>query len=293
MEKSRLPSARADNSRKLRSPFEGAVPAAPFFSMTETVLALDSVSIDEGSSRRVDRVSFSIPAGAVYALLGRTEISTLVRCALGQQKPSEGRALLFGEDARKNRRQVRKRVAVVAAGTADSSRIPELRRALETSPELLVLENPALRLGDDARKALFEELRAALALRRFTVFLAATEPAGVDSIADRVGILAKGRLAIDEDLPAVLRRFRRISYRNEITETRTEYGNELDRFDAVRVRVRGWGAEAVVSNYDESAFEGFRLQDGVMDARSTPMSLAEIFAAVAGEPASPDSGFPK
>jgi ABC-type multidrug transport system ATPase subunit len=261
--------------------------------MTDTVLALDSVSIDDGRSRIVDRVSFSIPAGIVYALLGRTEIPTLVRCALGQRKPSEGRALLFGEDARKNRRKVRKRLGIVAAGTTDSSRIPELRRALETSPDLLVLENPALGLGDDARSALFDELRAALARRRIAVFLAAAEPAGVDSIADRVGILAKGRLSIDEDLPVLLRRFRRISYRNEITETRTEYGNELDRFDAVRVRARGWGVDAVVSNFDESAFEGFRLQDGVMDAGSTPMSLAEIFAAVAGAPASPDPGAPK
>lgn len=261
--------------------------------MTETVLALDSVSIEEGRGRCVDRVSFTIPAGIVYALLGRTEISPLVRCALGQQKPSEGRALLFGEDARKNRRKFRKRVGVVTAGTADSSRISELRRVLETSPELLVLENPALGLGDDGRKALYEELRAALALRRFTVFLATTEPAGVDSIADRVGILAKGRLAIDEDLGVLLRRFRRISYRNEITETRADYGNELDRFDAVRVRVRGWGVEAVVSNFDEPGFEAFRAQDGVMDGRSTPMSLAEIFAAVAGDPPSPESGPPK
>ncbi len=258
--------------------------------MTETVLALDSVSIDEGRSRRVDRVSFSIPAGIVYALLGRTEISTLVRCALGQQKPSEGRVLLFGEDARRNRRRLRKRVAVVTAGMTDSSRIPELRRALETSPELLVLENPGLGLGEDARKGLFEELRAAFAQRRITVFLAAAEPADIESIANRVGILAKGRLSVDEDLPVLLRRFRRISYRNEITETRTDYGSELDGFDAVRVRARGWGVEAVVSNFDESAFEAFRLQDGVMDAGATPMTLAEIFAAVAGDPASPDPG---
>lgn len=261
--------------------------------MTETVLALDSVSIDEGRSRCVDRVSFSIPAGIVYALLGRTEISPLVRCTLGQQKPSEGRALLFGEDARRNRRKSRKRVGVVPAGTAASSRIPELRRALETSPELLVLENPALGLGDEARKMLYEELRAALARKRITVFLAAAEPEDLESIADRIGILAKGRLSVDENLGVLLRRFRRISYRNEITETRTAYGSELDGFDAVRVRARGWGVEAVVSNFDESAFEAFRLQDGVTDARSTPMALAEIFAAVAGESASPDPGSPR
>jgi len=256
--------------------------------MTETVLALDSVSIDEGRSRCVDRVSFSIPAGIVYALLGREEISPLVLCALGQRKASEGRALLFGEDARKNRRKFRSRVEVVTAGAAGSDRILGLRRALERSPELLVLENPAFGLGEDARTTLFEELRAARARTRITVFVAANDTAGIESIADRVGILAKGRLPVDEDLGVLLRKFRRISYRNEITETRTEYGNELDRFDAVRVRVRGWGVEAVVSNFEDSAFESFRRQDGVLDAVSRPMSLTEIFTAVAGGPAPPD-----
>jgi len=259
--------------------------------MTGAVLALDNVSIDEGRSRVVDRVSFSIAAGTVYALLGRTGTPPLVRCALGERKPSEGRALVFGEDARKTRRKLRKRVGVVGAGSPDAaSRIRELRRALENSPELLVLDDPALGLGDDGRKALFEELRGILAQRRIAVFLAAAGPAGIEPIADRVGILAKGRLALDEDLRLLLRKFRRIAYRNEITETRTEYGNELDRFDAVRVRVRGWGVEAVVSNFEDAAFEAFRRQDGVIEAVSSPMSLEEIFAAVAGGSAAPDPG---
>ncbi len=177
----------------------------------------------------------------------------------------------------------------MTAGTADvSCRIRELRRALESSPELLVLDDPAFGLADDARTELFGELQGIRAGRQIAVLLAAADPAGIEPIADRVGILAKGRLSIDDDLEVLLRRFRRISYRNEITETRTDYGTELDRFDAVRVRVRGWGVEAVVSNFDDSAFEAFRLQDGVTDARSTPMPLAEIFAAVAGGSAPAD-----
>ena len=42
-------------------------------------------------------------------------------------------------------------------------------------------------------------------------------------------------------------RFRRIRYANRMTETRTDFGNELDAFDAARVQVRGWGIDAVVS----------------------------------------------
>jgi hypothetical protein len=98
----------------------------------------------------------------------------------------------------------------------------------------------------------------------------------------RVGFLVGGRLVLEEALPELLARFRRIRYVNEMTETRTDYGNELDLFDAVRVKVRGWGVDAVVSNFDETAFERFRTTDGVRDARADPMAVEEIFEAVSG-----------
>ncbi|HEU5250311.1 MAG TPA: ATP-binding cassette domain-containing protein [Thermoanaerobaculia bacterium] len=103
--------------------------------------------------------------------------------------------------------------------------------------------------------------------------------------ADQVGFLKAGRLVLDDANPVLLARFRRIRYVNEITESRTEYGNELDLFDAVRVKVRGWGVDAVVSNFDESVFERFRAMEGVEDVRAEPMTLEEIFAAVTGEAA--------
>ena len=102
--------------------------------------------------------------------------------------------------------------------------------------------------------------------------------------ADRVVLLKDGRLLLDEEVTRLLGRFRRIRYVNEITEARTEYGNELDLFDAVRVRVRGWGVDAVVSNYDDAAFEQFRRTEGVRDATAAEMSLEEIFTAITGSP---------
>ena len=100
--------------------------------------------------------------------------------------------------------------------------------------------------------------------------------------AGRIGFLKDGGLVLEDEVPRLLSRFRRIHYVNEITEARTEYGNELDLFDAVRVRVRGWGVDAVVSNYDDAAFERFRGTEGVRDATAESMSLEEIFAAVTG-----------
>ena len=102
--------------------------------------------------------------------------------------------------------------------------------------------------------------------------------------ADRVGFLSEGRLVLDDAVPTLMARFRRLHYVNEITETRTEYGTELDDFDAVRVKVRGWGVDAVVSNFDEALFERLRATEGVSKTSVSPMTLDEIFRAVVGEP---------
>ena len=73
-------------------------------------------------------------------------------------------------------------------------------------------------------------------------------------------------------------------YRSEVTESRTDFGNELDELEPVRAKVRGWGIEAVVSGFTEERFERFAQADGIVDAEASPLSLEELFLAVAGEP---------
>lgn len=158
-----------------------------------------------------------------------------------------------------------------------------LSLALAHGPELLVLDDPTLGLDAVARNAVFEELIDELAERGTTVFLTTHDLAGVEGIADRVGILKDGKLALDEEMETLKRRFRKIQYANEATAARAEYGAELDAFFALRVKVRGWGVEAVVSNYDDLSFERFQRTEGVVDAEVSPLSLEEIFLAVVGE----------
>src|SRR6266508_3370929 len=52
----------------------------------------------------LEEISLSVPKGSVYALLGRNGAgkSSLVRCLLGQQKPTKGSCALFGQDVWKN-----------------------------------------------------------------------------------------------------------------------------------------------------------------------------------------------
>lgn len=301
-------------------------------------VGLDEVTVRYGRVTACDRVTLSVPRGEVYALLGRNGAgkSSLVRCLLGQQKPSSGRARLFGEDVWKRRADLMARVGIVPeepdaphAMTArqitdfcrrlypawDSRVASEwltrfgvplatpfgrlskgqkgqvmLAAALGHGPQLLVLDDPTLGLDAVARRALFEELIGELADRGATVFLTTHNLASIEGIATRIGIVKSGRLVLDEEMETAKSRFRRIRYGNEITAARASYGNELDAFDAVRVRVRGWGIDAVVSNYDDLAFERFRRIPGVVDAEASGMTLEEIFLALAGEPAVPEAG---
>jgi ABC-2 type transport system ATP-binding protein len=294
-------------------------------------LSVEKLTVRYGRKEACREISLAVAPGAVYALLGRNGAgkSSLVRCALGQRRPEEGCARLFGEDAWRTRARAMARVGVVpeepdappgmtanelfgffarlypdwdgAAGRARLERFATpastpfarlskgqknmvmLALALGTRPQLLILDDPTLGLDPVARRALYDELVGELSDRGTTVFLTTHDLSGIEGIATRVGVLKEGRLVLDEEMETLKQRFRRICYGNRATETRTEFGNELDAFDAVRVQVRGWGIDAVVSNFDDASFERFRAIDGVEDASTSAMSLEEIFIAVAGE----------
>lgn len=320
----------------MSSTFDSAgATASPLAAVPSPPAAVDRLAVRYGRTTACENVSFTVPQGSVYVLLGRNGAgkSSLVRCLLGEQKPSSGSARLFGREVWKERARLMARVGVVpeepdappamtAAQIADFCRqlyprwdassvdrrlarfgVPAkvpfgrlskgqkgqvlLAMALAFSPELLVLDDPTLGLDVVARRAFWEELLEDLADRGTTVFLTTHDLGSIEGIATRIGILKKGRLVLDEDVETLKTRFRRIRYGNRVTETRTEFGNELDAFDAVRVKVRGWGIDAVVSNFGDGAFEQFRRMDGVEDAEASALSLEEIFVAVAGETAQP------
>ena len=86
-----------------------------------------------------------------------------------------------------------------------------LALALGHSPELLILDDPTLGLDAVARRSVFDELIGELGDRGTTVLLASHDMEGIERIADRVGILAAGRLIVDEPLDELRQRFRRIA----------------------------------------------------------------------------------
>jgi ABC-type multidrug transport system ATPase subunit len=205
-------------------------------------------------------VSFAVRPGATYALVGRegSGKGAIVGCLLGRLKPQAGSVRVFGVDPRRHRWALRRRVRHIRPGDAY---VPGSRPA----PELFVHEGNAPR----------ERLAGT------TTVIVGSDPR-VAAAAESVAFLKEGRLVREENGDSLTERFRRIRYVNELTEARTEFGNELDAFDAVRVKVRGWGVDAVVANFDDAAFRRFRAMEGVEDAVALPMTLEEIFDAVVG-----------
>jgi ABC-2 type transport system ATP-binding protein len=78
-------------------------------------LAVRNLTVRYARRTALAGVSLQVARGTVYALLGRNGAgkSSLVRCALGLQRPAEGSALLFGQDAWPSRAAALQRVGVV------------------------------------------------------------------------------------------------------------------------------------------------------------------------------------
>ncbi|HVS04095.1 MAG TPA: ATP-binding cassette domain-containing protein [Thermoanaerobaculia bacterium] len=146
----------------------------------------------------------------------------------------------------------------------------ELALALGHRPRMLVLDDPSLGLDPLARRALFQEVIGALADTGVTVLLTSHDLAAVEGIADRVGILHRGRLLLDEELERLKGRYRRLCWRGRSAASAAA--------GAVGPVVRrAWGAEAVVDDFGSTPVPP--------DAEAVAMSLEEIFTAVVGEEA--------
>ena len=245
--------------------------------------------------------------------------SSLVRCLLGEQKPAAGRVSLLGKDVWQERASILSEVGVVPEepdmppamnlrqisrfcsrlyprwdGAGIEARLKRfgipmdtpfgrlskgqkaqvsLALALAASPRLLVLDDPTLGLDAVARKAVFEELIGELADRGTTVFITSHDLAGVERIANRVAVLRRGKLVLDEEMETLKHRFRRLSF------PATEREPRLEALAPVAVASRGWGVEALVSNYDEDHLE----HSGKEGPEVSALTLEEIFIALTGE----------
>ncbi len=285
-------------------------------------IQIQNLGVSYGRNRVLRDVSIIVKPGQVYALLGRNGSgkSSLVRCLLGWQRPSEGSVRMFGEEAWTSRHRAMERVGVVQespsipggmrvdqvlhfcsrfaanwdsagvtsrierAGIAQDSMAESLSKgqkaqlalalALGKRPELLILDDPTLGLDVVARRAFFEILVTEMADRGVSVLLTTHDLTGVESVADRVGILNGGRLLLDgsvEDLKAGLRR---VSW-----PSRLELSQSLNGLNVLRTMHHPWGEEALVTGLDEESL--LRLQQ--VGVEMEPLDLEGLFIALVDE----------
>lgn len=78
-------------------------------------LVVDHLSVRYGTVTAVDDVSFTVPQGEVYALLGRNGAgkSSTIQCLVGQRRAAAGRCRLLGLDSWKKRRRIMEKVGLV------------------------------------------------------------------------------------------------------------------------------------------------------------------------------------
>lgn len=289
----------------------------------ESVLSVENLSVRYAGRTVLENVSLDVPRGTVFALLGRNGMgkSSLVRCALGQQKPTAGTARLFGEPSWTSRARAMARVGVVpeepdappdmtadelvafcrrlyptwddAVARALLERLEVPRRtafdklskgqkgavmlalALAPVPDLLILDDPTLGLDVVARRALYDEIIGTLADRGTTAFVTTHDLAGIEGIAERVGILKERQLVVAERLEDLKERFRRI-------RCAVSNGGAFSwaPFDVVQAVDRAWGRQAVVTNFSEERLAAFEAGAAVADVEVGALDLEEIFLAV-------------
>ncbi len=266
----------------------------------EAPVVLEELGIRYGRRRVIDSVSLRVEPGQVYALLGRNGEgkSSLVRCLLGWQRPSEGRAQLLGQEAWAGRDAAMNRVGVVQespeiprqmkvgealrfcgalhavwdekgvlsrlskagvpleanAGTLSKGQRAQLALALALGhrPELLVLDDPTLGLDAVARRTFYETLVTELADRGVAVLLTTHDLAGVEGVADRVGILRDCRLILDEALETMKHRVRRMRWKGAGPSE-----GLLKELQVLRREEAPWGGEALVAGYREESLARF------------------------------------
>jgi ABC-2 type transport system ATP-binding protein len=158
-----------------------------------------------------------------------------------------------------------------------------LAAALAAEPEVLILDDPTLGLDAVVRRTLLEELVGELADRGTTILVTTHDLMGIEGIADRVGIMQKGRLVYDETMDGLKTRFRRLRCVRGATTTTDEVERALAALEPAEARLVGAGVDAVIGRADHAAVTDFMNRIGADELEIEPLSLEEIFVALCGD----------
>lgn len=210
-----------------------------------------NLGVRYGRVQALEQASFTVEPGQVYALLGRNGSGTerLQRFRVPLELP-------FGKLSRGQKAKL------------------SLTLALGPGPELLILDDPTLGLDAGARHEVYDELLCELAERGTTILIATHDLAGIEGIADRVGLLHGGRLLVDASLEDLKARYHKVSW----APFRLLQPDDLAPYGPLRIHEGSLGGEAVLSQGDPRELLGA----GEPDLQVQALSLEELFVALLG-----------
>ena len=165
--------------------------------------------------RAVDGIDLRVEPGEVYGFLGPNGAgkSTTVLMLTTLLPPSGGTARVAGYDIVKEGPQVRASIGAALQEAADRrvrgysggmKRRLDLALALVHEPSILFLDEPTTGLDPQSRSALWSEVSRLARDEGVTVFLTTQYLEEADVLADRVGIIDRGRI-VAEDTPEALK----------------------------------------------------------------------------------------
>ena len=126
--------------------------------MGDLAIRIENLTFDFGPLRALDNVTFDVPKGVIFGLLGQNGSgkSTLVRLLLGHLTPSHGRAQILGLDPRTDGDEIRLRTGVLLEQTSLHDRL--------TAEENLDYHGRVYEMAPEVRQARIEELLKAFDL---------------------------------------------------------------------------------------------------------------------------------
>jgi ABC-2 type transport system ATP-binding protein len=188
---------------------------------------------------------------------------------------------LYGLSAGERRRRVAELLVLVDIGDAIDRRIGtyssgmkrrlDLAAALVHEPEVLFLDEPTTGLDPSSRAAVWDEVRRLNDVRGMTIFLTTQYLEEADALADRVGIIAKGRI-VAEGTPADLKR----SVGSDVIIAKGQAGDG-DRIVRALASIEGLGS--VESGGDEVVIS---VADGAKAISPVAVALSEAGISVEG-----------
>ncbi len=146
-----------------------------------------------------------------------------------------------------------------------------LALAMAVDPELLILDDPTLGLDTVARRQFIEMAIDLIQKENRTILFSSHILGDVERIADRIGILAGGKLVVDCELDELKRRVRKLQVRFPVEAPETLYLTEI-------INQRNFGREMTltVANWNpqkQAILDTF----GPESCTETAMTLEDIF----------------